>query len=149
MRAVIQRVHRASVTINKKIYASIDRGILVYLGICKKDTEKDAEWIAKKILNARIFSDSKGKMSDSILDIEGNILAVSQITLYGHFKSGNRPDMTDSMDTSNALKLYESFLEKLKEFSKLNIKSGQFGAMMQIESINCGPITLLLDSNLT
>ncbi len=147
MRAVVQRVKRASVTVDGELVSSIGSGLLVLLGISKTETEDDTDYIIDKIINMRIFPDNNGKMNESILSINGEILIVSQFTLYGDIRKGRRPsyDMAEGSDT--AIKIYNGFIEKIKQkydFSK--IFTGVFGAMMDIDLVNSGPVTILLDS---
>ena len=146
MRAVLQRVSEASVSIDGKIFSRIGRGLLVYLGIHRDDTLKDSEWIRKKVIQARIFENEQGKLSLSVKDVGGEILVISQITLYGDMKKGNRPDMSVTMPPAQAKELYEDFVLKIEAESALVIHKGQFAARMDIRSVNAGPITLTLDS---
>ena len=146
MRALMQRVNEARVLVDGEEWAKIGRGLLVYLGIHEKDTDKEAEWIVKKLLQARVFDDAGGRMTHSVVDIHGEILVVSQITLYGDFSKGNRPDMSSSMRPREAEELYKKFISKLKEASGLEVKKGQFGARMDIQSVNHGPVTLLIEA---
>ncbi|MBN1688266.1 MAG: D-tyrosyl-tRNA(Tyr) deacylase [Candidatus Omnitrophica bacterium] len=148
MRAVIQRVKEASVTIEGKVYDTIGPGLLVYLGLREGDTSEDASWMRKKIMMARVFGDEHGKMGRSVQDIQGEILLISQITLYGEMRKGNRPDMTVSMKPQEAKDFFEQFVKQLSEESKLPVKQGQFGASMEIHSTNDGPVTLILDSQM-
>ncbi|MCM8775846.1 MAG: D-aminoacyl-tRNA deacylase [Candidatus Omnitrophica bacterium] len=147
MRAVLQRVDRAVVFVEGREHAAIGRGLLVYLGIHREDTEKDSDWMIYKILQARIFADESGKMAKSILEVRGELMIVSQITLYGDLLKGNRPDMILNMKLPEAKSFYELFLEKLKASCPLKIHSGVFGADMDILSTNDGPITLVIDSS--
>jgi len=142
----MQRVNEARVLVDGEEWAKIGRGLLVYLGIHEKDTDKEAEWIVKKLLQARVFDDAGGRMTHSVVDIHGEILVVSQITLYGDFSKGNRPDMSSSMRPREAEELYKKFISKLKEASGLEVKEGQFGARMDIQSVNHGPVTLLIEA---
>jgi len=145
MRAVIQRVKEARVKIKNEVIAEIGNGLLVLLGVKNKDTEKDAKFLAEKILNLRIFPDEKGKMNLSLLDIKGEILIVSQFTLYGDCKKGRRPSFVEAASPEIAEKLYEKFTEEIKK-SGLKTKTGKFGALMKVELINDGPVTLILES---
>ncbi len=146
MRLVIQRVSEASVTIDGKIYNRVDAGLLLLLGVEDEDTEEDAGWMVQKITNMRIFSDGEGKMNLSVLDIKGEILVVSQFTLHASTKKGNRPGFTKAARPEQAVPLYEYFVEKLKEESGLSVKTGIFGADMQVALLNDGPVTILMDS---
>jgi len=146
MRAVIQRVREASVTIDGRVFSSIGRGILVYLGLHEGDGEPDFKWMIRKVPMARIFENEQGKLSHSVLEIRGEILMVSQFTLLGTLWQGNRPDMTQSMNPENARPLFGRFVETLAASTGLTVRSGQFGASMQVSSVNDGPVTLMLDS---
>ena len=145
MRAVIQRVKSASVTVDNKLVSEIGPGLLIFLGISHNDTNTDLEYTANKIANLRIFEDADGKMNCSILDSGGEALVVSQFTLYGDCRKGRRPSFIDAARPDVANELYEQFMTTLE---KLNIptKGGTFQAMMDIQLINDGPVTILLDS---
>lgn len=146
MRALLQRVLKASVAVDGEVRASIGEGFLIYLGIHGADGPEAAERLMHKILHARVFDDEDGRMSRDIRACCGEILVISQVTLYGHMKKGNRLDMSDNMRPAEARKLYEDFVERLRAVSGLPVKTGEFGAMMQIESVNNGPVTFILDS---
>ena len=143
MKLVIQRVNSASVTIENKLYSSINKGLLVLFGVEKDDKEDMIEYFAQKLLKLRIFEDEQGKMNKSVLDINGEILAVSQFTLCADCKKGTRPSFDKSAPPDIANELYESFV---KEVSSLGIKTatGSFGAMMDVSLINDGPVTFML-----
>ena len=143
MKFVIQRVDRASVIIDNKIYSSIDKGLLVLIGISKSDRSDDLDYYVKKIINMRIFNDHNDKMNQSVLDINGSILLVSQFTLLASTKKGNRPSYIDAAETEQAKVLYREFYNKLKNY-EINIKKGRFGAQMKMDFINDGPVTILL-----
>lgn len=145
MRAVIQRVNSAKVTVNGEEIASIGKGLVVYLGIGKGDTIKDAEYIIEKVINLRIFEDQKSHFSHSIKDINGEILIISQFTLYGDCRRGRRPSFDQAMEVDKARELYEQFL-KLLEGKGVRWNSGKFQAIMEVESVNNGPVTILIDS---
>lgn len=145
MRAVIQRVKRASVTIENKPGKSIGEGLLILVGIGKDDTSKEIEWGAEKILNLRIFSNEEEKFDRSVLETRGDILVISQFTLYGDPNKGRRPDFTEAARPETAQPLYEKFVELLKK-SGLKVETGEFGAHMTVEIANDGPVTLILDS---
>lgn len=145
MRAIIQRVSQANVKIKGKLVGEIGEGLLVLLGVGKEDTEEDIEYLIKKILNLRIFGDEKGKMNVSLLDIEGELLIVSQFTLYGDVRKGRRPSFTDSASPDKAKKMYEQFIKKCIE-QNIDVETGEFGAEMDVSLINDGPVTILLDS---
>ena len=147
MRAVVQRVKNASVNIEGNIFSSINHGFLVLLGISVNDNDLDMEYILDKIINLRVFTDNFGKMNDDISTINGEILVVSQFTLYGDVRKGRRPSYTEAENGENAERIYENFINKLKDkYNSEKIKSGQFGAMMDVSLINNGPVTILLDS---
>jgi D-tyrosyl-tRNA(Tyr) deacylase len=145
MRAVIQLVKKASVTVNESMVSEIGPGLLVLLGIHKNDTPRDAQMLAEKIAHLRIFPDQEKLMNLSVLDVGGEILVVSQFTLYGDCRKGRRPSYSEAAPPERAVELYEMFL---RETAKLNIPvaSGKFQAMMDVELVNQGPVTLLLDS---
>ena len=145
MRALIQRVSSASVVVNKKLISEIDHGLLVLLGIKSDDTQKDRDYVIRKVLNMRIFSDDKDKMNNSVVDVGGSILLVSQFTLYGDCTKGNRPSFIESMAPDRAEAFYNDFLTILRgRYSK--VKEGVFGAHMTVSLINDGPVTILIDS---
>ena len=145
MRVVIQRVDRASVTINDSYTNSINKGYMILLGICTTDTLEDIDYLINKIENLRIFEDENEKMNLSIKDINGEILLVSQFTLYANTKNGNRPSFTDSMKFEDANNMYEVFKDKLSS-TNIPFKTGEFGANMKIDLINDGPVTIIIDS---
>ena len=145
MRAVIQRVSNASVTIEKEIAGQIDRGILIYLGIGKNDSTKDVSYLAEKIVNLRIFEDNNGKMNISVLDKGYGILIISQFTLFADTRKGRRPSYNDSAAPEVAEMLYNEFIEKIRNY-KLIVETGSFGANMDVRYSNNGPVTILLDS---
>lgn len=145
MRAVVQRVTSSSVTVDEKVIGSINEGFNVLIGICKDDTIEDLQYIKDKIINLRVFHDENDKMNLSILDIKGEILAISQFTLYGDCRKGRRPNFMEAMVGEYAKALYDKFIEMLKE-SKLKVETGEFGAHMKVEINNDGPVTILLDS---
>jgi len=145
MRAVIQRVSRAQVTVDDEITGTIDLGLLVLLGVSISDTETDADYLAEKITGLRIFEDSEGKMNLSVADVHGAILAVSQFTLYGDARKGRRPSFDSAARPDQANKLYEYFVEKIRT-AGLRCETGRFQAEMKVELTNDGPVTILLDS---
>lgn len=145
MRAVVQRVKKSSVSVDGKIIGSINQGINVLLGIAKDDTEEDIKYISDKIINLRIFHDKEDKMNLSVKDIEGEILIISQFTLYGDCRKGRRPNFMSAMAGSDAEELYEKFIESVKK-SGLKVATGSFGAEMMVKIDNDGPVTLMLDS---
>ena len=146
MRALIQRVSHAKVTVNGSATGEIDKGILVLLGITHDDTMKDAEYLVEKIINLRIFEGKKSSFDKSVLEIGGSLLVVSQFTLYGSTKKGRRPDFTASAKPEFANEMYELFIEKARQ-TGLTVHTGEFGAMMQVELVNDGPATFMLESN--
>lgn len=146
MRAIIQRVTKSNLYIDKKLYSSINQGFLVLLAVENNDEIEDLEYIAKKTLGLRVFSDSEGKMNLSINDVGGEIMVVSQFTLYGDARKGNRPSFTNSAKGEKAEDFYEKFIEKMKENIEV-VETGVFGADMQIELVNDGPVTIQLDSS--
>jgi D-aminoacyl-tRNA deacylase len=146
MRAVIQRVSKASVAIEGRIKACIGPGILVLAGIEEDDNISDVEWLANKIVLLRIFNDYNGMMNLSVLETGGNIMVISQFTLHAKTKKGNRPSYIKAARPEKAIPLYESFIRKLSELSGKETASGKFGAMMQVELVNDGPVTILIDT---
>ena len=146
MRVVIQRVTKASVSINNKIKSSIGNGLLVLIGIEEADNETDLEWLCNKIVQLRIFNDENKVMNLSVMDVGGEILAVSQFTLHAKTKKGNRPSYIRSANPEKAIPLYNMFLKRLSELMGNEVGSGEFGAMMQIELINDGPVTIIIDT---
>lgn len=145
MKVVIQRVKGASVEIENKLYSRINQGLLVLLGIEKGDTEKQAEYLANKIADLRIFNDENKKMNLSLLDIKGEILVVSQFTLAGDCSKGKRPSFDRAARQEEAIPLYEKFVELLKEKS-INVQTGEFGADMQVSLTNDGPVTFVIEN---
>ena len=146
MRAVIQRVTEASVKVDGKITGEIGKGILIFLGVGEGDTEKDLRYIADKTIGLRIFSDENDKMNLSVQDIGGEILVVSQFTLYGDCRKGKRPSFSSSMEPVAAKRMYEEFIEYVSE-QGIRTAHGIFGADMKVELLNDGPVTILLDSS--
>jgi D-aminoacyl-tRNA deacylase len=145
MRAVVQRVSRASVTVDGQIVGKIERGLLVLLGVAVTDNEAAAEYLAEKIAALRIFEDDAGKMNLSVSEVDGAVLAVSQFTLYGDARKGKRPSFDDAARPEHARKLYDHFVERIRALG-LECETGVFQAMMQVELVNDGPVTILLDS---
>jgi D-aminoacyl-tRNA deacylase len=144
MRAVLQRVSRAAVVIDGETVGAIERGLLVLLGVAPADTLAEAQWLAEKAAGLRIFRDEAGKMNLSVADI-GGVLVVSQFTLYGDCRKGRRPSFLDAAPPEVAVPLYEAFVNALRALG-LPVATGRFGAMMQVELINDGPVTLILDT---
>jgi D-tyrosyl-tRNA(Tyr) deacylase len=146
MRSVIQRVSRASVTISNKIKSEIGVGLLVLLGIEESDDDNDIEWLCNKIVNLRIFNDNNEVMNLSVLDVHGNILVISQFTLHAKTKKGNRPSYMRAAQPDIANPLYNKFVAGLSQLLGKEICTGEFGAMMQVESVNDGPVTIIIDT---
>lgn len=145
MRVVVQRSKEARVTVNGETTGSIEKGLVVLVGVTHDDDEADASYLAEKIANLRIFEDENGKMNESLLDTGGEILSVSQFTLYGDARKGRRPNFTDAAKPEHARKIYEKFNEFLRE-KGVKVETGIFGAMMEVHLINDGPVTLILES---
>lgn len=146
MRAIIQRVSEAKVTVNENITGAIETGFLVLLGIEHNDTETDADWLAQKIVNMRIFKDAEDKMNLSLLDVKGKLLVVSQFTLHASTKKGNRPSFINAAKPDVAIPLYEYFLKACEKLTNEKPQTGIFGAMMEVELCNNGPVTIFMDS---
>ena len=146
MRAVIQRVSRASVTIEGKIKAEIGQGFLILLGVCDEDSSEDVEWLVKKIANLRVFNDDNGVMNRSILEIGGNCLIISQFTLFASYKKGNRQSWFRAGSHEHSIPLYESFCKQLSEAIGKDVGTGEFGADMKVKLINDGPVTICMDT---
>lgn len=146
MKVVIQRVTRASVTIEQQLFSSINKGMLILVGIQADDTDEDINWLSSKIVNLRIFDDENGVMNKSILDSGGEILAVSQFTLMARTKKGNRPSYIDAAPPAISVPLYEKFVATLSQELHKEVQTGQFGANMKVELINDGPVTIIIDS---
>jgi len=146
MRAIIQRVSEASVTVKTQITGQINTGLLVLLGIEHNDNEADADWLAQKIINMRIFTDNDGKMNLSLLDVKGKLLVVSQFTLHALTKKGNRPSFINAAKPNVAIPLYEYFLNTCQVLTGEKPQTGIFGAMMEVSLCNNGPVTIFIDS---
>ena len=146
MRIVIQRVKQASVTIDNLVYSEIKNGLLILLGIEDSDTQEDIEWLCGKISRLRIFGDENGVMNKSVTDINGELLVVSQFTLHASTKKGNRPSYIRASKPDFAIPVYENFVKYLHQISNLSVKTGKFGAMMDVALINDGPVTIIMDS---
>ena len=145
MRAVLQRVTRASVTIGGEVVGAIERGLLVLLGVTHSDTPEQARWLAEKVAGLRIFADAEDKMNRDVADVGGSVLVVSQFTLYGNCEKGRRPSFIAAARPEQAIPLYERFVNELKAVG-LPVATGQFGAMMQVELVNDGPVTITIDT---
>lgn len=148
MRAVIQRVSMASVTINEHVVSRIETGLLILVGIEDADNEEDIEWLSGKIVNLRIFNDNQGVMNVSVKDVQGEILVVSQFTLQASTKKGNRPSYIKASKPEVAIPIYNRFLAQLANDLGKKIHSGQFGADMKVQLVNDGPVTILLDTKM-
>jgi D-tyrosyl-tRNA(Tyr) deacylase len=146
MKLVIQRVSQASVRINGEVHARINKGLLLFIGIEEKDDTNDADYLASKCVSMRIFEDQEKKMNLSLTDISGDLLIVSQFTLHASTKKGNRPSFMKAAKPEAAIPLYEYFIDKMKSSINRKIKTGIFGAYMEIDLINDGPVTILMDS---
>lgn len=145
MRAVVQRVARAQVAIHGEIVGEINRGLLILLGVTHDDTLARAQWLADKVVGLRIFEDDDGKMNRGLSDVGGSALIVSQFTLYGDCQKGRRPSFIDAARPETAIPLYEAFIDEVKALG-IPVATGRFGAMMDVESVNAGPVTLIVDA---
>jgi len=145
MKAVIQRVKKSHVSVNKEIVGKIDQGIMVLLGVAEQDTCKDADWLAEKIINLRIFEDENQKMNLSLIDIGGQLLIVSQFTLLGNCRKGRRPSFIGAAKPEKARELYEYFTDKIRQ-KNIPVQTGQFQAMMDVSLVNDGPVTFILET---
>lgn len=148
MRAVVQRVSRAKVTVDEKVVGEIGRGLLVLLGVTHADTTADADYLVDKVVNLRIFDDAEGKMNLSLAEIEGELLVVSQFTLYGDTRRGRRPSFVDAAPGKDARGRYEHFVAEASK-TVAHVATGEFGAMMDVELVNDGPVTIIIDSEKT
>lgn len=146
MRAVIQRVSEASVTIEGVVHGAIEQGYMILLGIEEADTQEDIEWLTRKITNLRIFEDDEGKMNQSLLDVNGDCLVISQFTLHASTKKGNRPSFMKAAKPDVAIPLYESFVAALSNLKGSPCKTGIFGADMKVALVNDGPVTITIDT---
>jgi D-tyrosyl-tRNA(Tyr) deacylase len=146
MRAVVQRVKSASVKVGGNVTGAIQAGYLVLLGVSREDADKDAQYMADKVAGLRVFTDEAGKFNLSLADVGGSVLVVSQFTLYGDARGGRRPSFTEAAGAQLGNTLYEAFMQKLRE-KGFEVRSGEFGAHMDVELINDGPVTILLDSS--
>ena len=146
MRTVIQRVSQASVTIDGNVKSAIGKGLLVLLGICDDDNEEDIDWLVKKIVQLRVFDDENGVMNRSVTDVQGEIMVVSQFTLYASYKKGNRPSWLRASKPEVATPLYLLFCKKMSEALGKSVATGSFGADMKVSLINDGPVTICMDT---
>ena len=147
MKAVVQRVSRACVRVDNQVVGEIGPGLLALFGLGKSDAETDSDWMVKKLLALRIFPDDTKNINRSVTDIGGSILVVSQFTLYGDARQGSRPSFTDAMPPADAEHFYHAFMAKLRAATPLTIAEGRFAAMMDVELVNDGPVTIILDSH--
>jgi D-aminoacyl-tRNA deacylase len=147
MRAVVQRVAHASVTVDERVVGQVGRGLCVLLGAGRDDGPGDVAYMVEKIANLRIFADEQGKMNRSVLDVAGGVLVVSQFTLYGDARKGRRPSFIQALEPAAAEALYQSVVSNLRAAGVAEVATGSFGAMMQVELVNDGPVTILLDSS--
>lgn len=145
MKVVIQRVSEASITVNQEEISRISSGFLLLIGVSEEDTQEDADWLVKKVVQLRVFSDDSGKMNRSIQDIQGEILCVSQFTLFADYKKGNRPSFIKAAKPDIAIPLFEYFKAQISKY-QIPVKSGVFGADMKVSLLNDGPVTILMDS---
>jgi D-tyrosyl-tRNA(Tyr) deacylase len=145
MRAVLQRVSQARVLIDGVVVGQIEHGLLILLGVTQTDSVEQARWLAEKIVGLRIFNDAEGKMNLSVADVQGSVLIVSQFTLYGDCRKGRRPSFIDAAPPEIAVQLYEAFIDAVRA-QGVPTATGRFGAMMQVELVNDGPVTLIVDS---
>ena len=146
MRAVIQRVSHASVTIEGKVKGAIQQGFLILLGVCDEDTMEDVDWLVKKIANLRVFGDENDVMNRSLIDVNGEALVVSQFTLYASYKKGNRPSWFRAGSHEHSIPLYEAFCRELEAQLGKPVATGEFGADMKVELLNDGPVTICMDT---
>ena len=146
MRVVIQRVSRASVTIEGSVKGAIKQGFLILLGVCEEDTMEDVDWLVKKIANLRVFGDENDVMNRSIIDVEGEALVVSQFTLYASYKKGNRPSWFRAGSHEHSIPLYKAFCSDLSAAIGKPVATGEFGADMKVELLNDGPVTICMDT---
>lgn len=147
MKALVQRVSLGKVTIEGRTVGEIGKGYVILLGVKDGDSEKEADFLAEKIVNLRIMSDEEGKMNKSILDVKGEILVVSQFTLYADTSGGRRPSFIGAAKPDIAKHIYQYFVDKLKKLGVKNVQTGEFGAYMSVEIVNDGPVTIMLDSD--
>ena len=146
VRVVIQRVKSASVRVGERVTGSIGQGLLIFLGIALDDNSEDIDWLSRRVTQIRAFNDDRGLLNRSLIEVEGESLVVSQFTLYGNLRKGNRPSFNRAAPPESAIPLYESFVKTLSEIMEKPVATGEFGAMMEVEAINDGPVTLIIDS---
>ena len=148
MRILIQRTSRASVTIDNIVKSSISKGLVIFVGIENEDTKEDIDWLCNKIANLRVFNDENGVMNLSVMDVDGEVLVVSQFTLHASTRKGNRPSYIKAAKPDIAIPLYEQFYTSLGQLLKKDVQTGEFGADMKVEMINDGPVTIWIDSKI-
>lgn len=146
MRIVIQRVSRASVTIEGTVKSAIEKGYLILIGVCEEDTMEDVDWLVRKVVGLRVFDDENGVMNRSIMDVDGNILVISQFTLFASYKKGNRPSWLRAARHEISIPLYEYFCSQVSSLIGKPVATGEFGADMKVELLNDGPVTICMDS---
>lgn len=146
MRIVIQRVSEASVTIDGRIHGQIGKGYLILMGVCEEDNEEDADWLVKKVAALRVFNDEQGVMNRSIMDVGGEVLVVSQFTLFASYKKGNRPSWFRAARHEISIPLYQHFCRRLSEETQRPVQTGEFGADMKVSLVNDGPVTICMDT---
>ena len=146
MRIVIQRVSRASVTIEGTVKSAIEKGYLILIGVCEEDTMEDVDWLVRKVVGLRVFDDENGVMNKSIMDVDGNVLVISQFTLFASYKKGNRPSWLRAAKHEISIPLYNEFCTKLSEALGKQVGTGEFGADMKVELLNDGPVTICMDT---
>jgi len=148
MKIVIQRVSKASVTIHQNKVADIQEGLLILLGIANEDTQKDIDWLVRKVLNLRIYNDAQDVMNKSLIDVDGDVLVVSQFTLHASTKKGSRPSYVKAAKSEVAVPLYQQFVSSLETALNKKVQTGEFGADMKVELLNNGPVTIIIDSKI-
>lgn len=146
MRIVLQRVQHASVTIDSQVHSSIGQGYLVLLGVCEEDTDEDVDWLVRKVIGLRVFDDDNHVMNRDIMDVQGEILVISQFTLFASYKKGNRPSWFRAGSHEHSIPLYEAFCKKLSDALGKPVGTGEFGADMKVELLNDGPVTICMDT---
>ena len=146
MRIVLQRVQHASVTIDNQVHSSIGQGYLILLGVCEEDTNEDVDWLVRKVIGLRVFDDDNHVMNRDIMDVQGEILVISQFTLFASYKKGNRPSWFRAGSHEHSIPLYEAFCKKLSDAMGKPVGTGEFGADMKVELLNDGPVTICMDT---
>ena len=146
MRIVLQRVQHASVTIDNQVHSSIGQGYLILLGVCEEDTNEDVDWLVRKVIGLRVFDDDNHVMNRDIMDVQGEILVISQFTLFASYKKGNRPSWFRAGSHEHSIPLYEAFCRMLSEAIGKPVGTGEFGADMKVELLNDGPVTICMDT---